>query len=965
MHTTLDDDDEEVCFRVTTTSYPFERCLERWRGSFEDDEFAQKSDDCRFEDSANGDDRVNIGESSGYDIVDKNDNSSCRVSLTKVRFVIESPSPPASECDFNVETSVSCDNSRNCEFILDDEQISEQSIASSAILTEIQDEFTDEKNCDDHLRNNLFISNIVQREEFLEKASCDEKEESINGDEKIRNESLRSDLKTYDSNDNVNLNDFDDESNSFAENSASIEQIRQLSNEKNKEMNDVSDTKNNREHASTSRGTFANVPVKVRRNSFLETMLIDDSIDTSINCAIIPTHTVSTPSINNKRSNKVQELDVDITRENGSYELNNAIKVDAENQKVLKDPEEIKEKLTEKTSSAIKPTQSTNRSVGDVKNDVLNELLCNFSSLKLKIVKPENKRPTRKMGANEDIARSVAIDKRIYGEKVNASFELQMHMSSHDEAYDVSMSAEAISSDANNEIAIVEKIVKGEAFARTKIEDKSQNLKNDARDPAIGGRIVKDKNVETMRPDESFRDIKRDARDVVIAGKIVEDIFTKTRADEKPLDIKSMETRANTRIMETFESTKSADEIERGFRKSPNARICKTTLERESADRERQTNEHRKRIPVGAPATMNKIFDSRESETIADASRRDNLENGRKREDVAKKTHGRGDKKTDEEEVIAYDEADTDDRRTASRSTLALENSGDKCAIASETTSVTPCNNDNNRAVTPVAVSKDQSSRDIVTITPGKVRSFIKYYEIRGDVTTEGHSKINDREQVARRKSTRSRATAPSVAARNSQWLEVTTEREARTSEEKCSRLNVLDVLEMSPDKSRLTTFGSRMLEDPIASSADRKTTEAKSEHRERSVATRLHGDETCAQSVKAGAKKSVQFLGGFTVIHSESFDESAGNWGSKKKQAPRRPPSRDSDGCQDFVRGIARSEKLLDVGRGSSQRREVVAEVGEAKIRYYTSTNKIRLTIIANVQFIISIDKYSFAFVL
>ncbi|KAF7392746.1 hypothetical protein HZH66_008579 [Vespula vulgaris] len=59
---------------------------------------------------------------------------------------------------------------------------------------------------------------------------------------------------------------------------------------------------------------------------------------------------------------------------------------------------------------------------------------------------------------------------------------------------------------------------------------------------------------------------------------------------------------------------------------------------------------------------------------------------------------------------------------------------------------------DNNRAIkTPVVLSNDQSSgQDTLTIIPGSVRNFVKYYEIRRETTAIEYSKINDRMTLVR-----------------------------------------------------------------------------------------------------------------------------------------------------------------------------------------------------------------------
>jgi hypothetical protein len=339
---------------------------------------------------------------------------------------------------------------------------------------------------------------------------------------------------------------------------------------------------------------------------------------------------------------------------------------------------------------------------------------------------------------------------------------------------------------------------------------------------------------------------------------------------------------------------------------------------------------------------MNKIFDSKELDTS-----RSSLRDGRVHETASRETHDRGGKKTDEE-VNADDGVDVDRKRIASRSALALvENttgSSDKCAIARKTISVTPCNNnDNNRAVTPVAnVSNDQSSRDVVTITPGKVRSFVKYYEIRGDITTaERHSKINDREKVARCKSTKSPA-AP-VAARNPQRPEVITEKKGTASGGKSIKSNNDDVLRTTFNKAQPSMFAS-MVPEHLPDISICKITEMKPKVTEEYEKTGscVSDKETHKPLAKVSAKKSVQFLRGFTVIDSKTFDGNESTIStmvvadyeanaSRKRKAPEIPRLRDFDDCEKLVREITKMEKLPDTEKSSFQQRETVAQVSKA----------------------------------
>lgn len=1017
------DDSGDVCFRVTTTNLPFEKCLDKWRDPFDDD-FARKFDECRFEDSTNENGGVNDKRSFDYNnVFDNNDESKCRVG-TKVRFMIESPSFSLSKRDSNVKISVPCDSSQSHESILNNEQAGEQSAVSSVKLTKIREEFADVKDGCDNARDKSYTSSVDKRnsatgedDPFIMEVNevdvklkaipqmyCNDRNNDVNC-EKIREEdsdlipwnvqasdeifkpgkkniitgkTIASDVKQVDQNntssgvvENVTDNSLEiacriekeanithreekmflkkssddikekcvakNEKFLFNESSQNerndndgssknvstdnlinksdkIEETRLL--EENKKRNNFSeDSKNNHDTVLQSEDIFTKtVPVKVKRNSFLETMLSDDSTDISMNCVVISVTSSMDKefSTTNKSPNKIRKLDADFTTENEcSRDFCNATEMDTKKQKIFNNSNEMEEKIVK--ISNVKSTQSENKSVSDVKNDVLNELLCNFNNIKLKIVSPENKKLATKI--DEKISCSTAIDSRISKEKENASKSFEK---SRNEICSVLLNTKI--TDVDNDISIIEKI-KEENITKINIEEKPQNLKNDT--PAISEKIIKNENIEIKNRNKSC-DIK---------NKVVKD-NSKMMISKNSSDIKSEKINIKTKIGKTSEPIKSVENANREPKKSRDIRVPKTILKKTNIERERhKENESQKRIPIGAPATMNKIFDSRELKAIADASRNNSLEKGRKRERASREIRGK--EKTDE--VIANDQADDDRRRITNRSALVLVedtmSSGDKCAIARKTISVNPYNNDNNRAVTPVAnISNDQSFRDVVTITPGKVRSFIKYYEIRCDTTTvEKHSKINDREKVARRKFMKSQAVP--LVARNSQWPEVITKKKETKGGGRSVKSNDCN-LPRTSNKTQPLTFAPRVLGNSFHNSIY-KTIKigSKIEEYEKSDSP-IFDKETRAPCTKA-EKKSVQFLGGFTVIHSETFgkDESVGTIVDsdintlKKRRAPEIPPSQDSSDKK-LVREIAKSEKPLCVGKGTLRPREAVTQV-------------------------------------
>lgn len=1034
-------DDDNICFRVTTTNLPFEKCLDRWRDPFNDGDFIPKFDNCRFENSTNENHRIDDKRSSGHDVFENNDDSKCRIG-TKVRFMIESSNTSPSKRDPNVKISVPCDSSRSYKSILGDEQAGEQSAVSSVKLTEIREEFADIKDCCDNTRDksytsrvekgnsamteddlpagankvdtklntipqtycddknndgnwkkirekdsDLILSNvqakdenlktgeeniirvvrkktitskeydtkrmdqsntlevvenvrgftdksletacgieeatkitqkIIHREEkmFLKKSSDDIKEKCVAKNEKVFFDESSQTFFNKCNNDESNKNISTDD---FINKSVQIEQTRRLPEENKERNNSFVDSKNNHEIVSPSEDIFVkNIPVKVRRNSFLETMLSDDLTDISMNCSVISASTSINKELSdpNKLLNKIRELETDITIETEHLrDFCNTTEIDAKDEKVLKNSEKMEEKIVNITNGKL--TQSKNKNASDVKNDVLNELLCNFNNIKLKIVSPENKKSMTNIKDDENISYAIAINNRISKGKENASkFE-----NSRNTVCSNPLNTKAIYSDDT----IVEEIIK-EDPKKTKIEERLPEFKKNI--PAISEKIAKNKNIEIKKPNKSSLDIK---------NKIVKD-YSEMKISKNSPDIKSKDVDIKMRSEKISEETKSVVQLNREPKKSQDIRIPKTILKKTNVECERQqANEFQKRIPIGAPATMNKIFDSREFKAIVNTTRKDSLENGRKCEKASREIHTRGKEKTDE--VIADDEADDDRKRIANRSALALVEDtmsrGDKCAIARKTISVNPCNNnDNNRAVTPVAnISNDQSFRDVVTITPGKVRSFVKYYEIWSDTTiVERHSKINDREKVARRKFTKSQAVP--IAMKNSQRPEVIT-KETKDGDRsvKSNDCNLSKTL-----SNKTQPFAPKVPEEPLNNLVCKTEMESKMEYEK--SGSHMSDKEIRASFIKTDAKKSVQFLGGCTVINSETFgkDKSAGTVASRdtnmlrKRKAPGVPPSRDCDDYQKLVREIAKSEKPPNVGKDPLRPQKAVTQVSKPK---------------------------------
>ena len=148
----LDDEEGNVCFRVTTTNLPFERCLDRaWTATFADRLIENVDESSRFifEDYIDRSSKVNVRRSAGPMCCDSIQEEATIPRLTKVRFVIESPSSSTPDYELENDDEATCDSLQNID-PLADEEVEEVgwNRGSSVQLTEI----TDDMDCTDASR---------------------------------------------------------------------------------------------------------------------------------------------------------------------------------------------------------------------------------------------------------------------------------------------------------------------------------------------------------------------------------------------------------------------------------------------------------------------------------------------------------------------------------------------------------------------------------------------------------------------------------------------------------------------------------------------------------------------------------------------------------------------------------------------------------------------------------------------
>lgn len=147
------DEEEEVCFRVTTTNVPFEKSLGGWSLSIDGTNFVGNrdgTDNYIFEDYIDRSRRVNARTAFFFDddtfesFVRDDAAGTKRRSATKVRFVIESPSSSTPD----PELDDTCDDLGNIETLIVDDEGFDDNHRSSVIITEIidTDQTTDNDN---------------------------------------------------------------------------------------------------------------------------------------------------------------------------------------------------------------------------------------------------------------------------------------------------------------------------------------------------------------------------------------------------------------------------------------------------------------------------------------------------------------------------------------------------------------------------------------------------------------------------------------------------------------------------------------------------------------------------------------------------------------------------------------------------------------------------------------------------
>lgn len=464
-------DESKVCFRVTTTNLPFEKCLGTWQNSFDNPEFvASDESSFIFEDYIDRNNRTKRTDSFRMETLE-NSVENLAPNNTKVRFVLESPSSstPDESAEITMDSLQNIESLNNdleelkkiqsiCEAIQHSQEIPLDSslcdnddlnlvevVSETDLICEnfVENEETEDKEIEheekiDIERSHEVISSdeedsaekevpkIVENPKLQRYKTCtssdhftadipksekpEEKleepkevspfskmqrfktqnsgsesyEDAFDSEELIMKVNERFEVYTSQNHDNKNIIIENQEVTASEESSKKKiyidSSLCDFINEENEiKWNETSDEKRETSMAnqeseikSDPSPQVFSIPVSLRRNSFLDKMLSEEP------CEVIATHVKADDSRPEKRMQPASKL------ESPPRELPALATSSGRN--VVKSSKFDKSKIEIPKEKILEGGKTLKKSFGEAKCDVLNELLCNFSAIKLKSV---------------------------------------------------------------------------------------------------------------------------------------------------------------------------------------------------------------------------------------------------------------------------------------------------------------------------------------------------------------------------------------------------------------------------------------------------------------------------------------------------------------------------------------------------------------------------------------------------
>ncbi|XP_043581438.1 uncharacterized protein LOC122567189 [Bombus pyrosoma] len=661
-------------------------------------------------------------------------------------------------------------------------------------------------------------------------------------------------------------------------------------------------------------------PVNIQRNSFLVNMLSEDTDQTWTSCEIIAVHPKS-----------LTKSEVSISKDEEGKKLanrlNESIKMDSEIQKILQEsraPLKRVETTLPKPTTAKKIAETSKKTTGEAKCDVLNELLSNFSNIKLKPVNDEKRSATESHPRVKTFSRQENDKERIESMSDSRTQSLK------DCNGNSSVETKQTSGETINRIAGTSSVKQWQyaaSLTTRKVQD-DRNKSNESRKGFEGSQNITANCTESVKPPESSEILsgrKEESREI--------DVNRVARTVKQWQYVASLTT--SNYIPDDRNKGNESQERSEDFQ--DDISFVTSTVNRINRV-ERATNEDYSELS----RNTNEVL---VEPTKSDAVRR-----------VSDDEAGRGGASSVECLQMVGCSAKTDESHNRGAYARQLElsksmSSGDKSAIARRISRPHCNNNDNNRAVTPVAVSDDQS-RDTVTITPGRVRSFIKYYEIHREATTDNDSKTNDRvdkDPMPEHQSVISICRGLEARAIEAKFFEA----QKKDNSKSFDTMKKDDYRGLIADQDFERSICSARKEGKCAAIVEKFGTENSSRldarianieddyvemKKQIHVSPKSIGD-SCAHPGTAKRKKSVKFQGGFTVIGAKDPDEN-GTAGSPagqdtklldKKKNPDRLTLESSVLPEKVDFGVGQLGELLDADSRSLEKRETAAQTQAA----------------------------------
>ncbi|XP_071865675.1 uncharacterized protein isoform X1 [Bombus fervidus] len=666
-------------------------------------------------------------------------------------------------------------------------------------------------------------------------------------------------------------------------------------------------------------------PVNIQRNSFLINMLSEDTDQIWTSCEIIAVHpkSLAKSEVSISKDDEAKKL---------ANRLNESIKVDSEIQKILQEskaPLKRIETTLPKPTTAKKIAETSKKTTGEAKCDVLNELLSNFSNIKLKPVNDEKRNAAECRPRVKTSTRQENDKERI--ESMSDSRTQSLKDCNGNSSVETKKASDA-SINFNAGTSSVKQWQYAASLTTRKVHD-DRNKSKESQNESEGSQNCTANSTGSVKPPERS------------------EILSDRKEESREMDVN--------RVVRTVKQWQYAaslttsnyipDDLNKGKESQKRSENFQDDISFVTSTVDGINRVERTRYPDYSELSRNT------NEVLFEPIKSDDVRR------VSDDEGGRGGASSVECLQMIGCSAKTDESHNRGAYARQLElsksmSSGDKSAIARRISRPHCNNNDNNRAVTPVAVSDDQS-RNAVTITPGSVRSFIKYYEIQREATTDNDSKTNDRvdkDPMSEHQSVISICRRLEARAIEAKFFEA----QKKDNSKSFDTMKKDDYRGIIADQDFERSIGSARKDGKCAAIVEKIGIENSSridlpienidddyvEMKKQIHASPKSIGDSCAHPGTAKRKKSVKFQGGFTVIGAKYPDDN-GIAGSpagqntklldKKKNLDRLtlegnvlPEKVDFD--------IGQHEELLDSDSRSLEKRETAAQMKTSSLPNY-----------------------------